>query len=252
MTISDIFDPPQETECVLGEDSLKTAMTSMTTYMYSQLLVVRKKVNGKIKKSQLLGCISWNSIGTTLLNQDVDLDTHVKNFLEPVDDPSKFLLVRTDENISDVAKKLMEQEYVIAYDENEDIQGFITAYNIAKLYLDMVMPYTEIQKIEVALREILSSRLSFEDIKEASKTSEHDREFDSVEKMMFSEYITVFRKRWDALNLRFDKNVFVNSLETIREIRNRIMHFNMGKMTPNEQKVLTGFGNMVMPLVGKS
>ena len=241
MTVSDIFNPPQKSECVLAKDTLRKAMSTMTTHGYSQLIVVKKLVNDSIMKSYVSGCVSWDSIGRTLLEKDVNLDALVENFIEPIDDSSKFLLVKTDEKITDVAKKLMDREYVVAYDGNEIIQGFITAYDIAKLYLDMVMPYTDVQKIEVSLREILK-RLPIEEVREASKTDGHNRPFNKIEEMEFSEYETVFSNRWDALGLRDDKKEFLATLRTVREIRNKIMHFNAEKIPPKELELLAAFG----------
>lgn len=249
--ISDIFDPPQENESILGDKPLLAAISRMTSRKFSQLLVVKQKINGQIKKSQVLGCVSWNSIGKAINEQGVDLNSPVKNYLELVNSSSKFLFVKSDETITDVAKKLMEQEYVVAYDSNDTILGFITAYDIAKLYLDMVMPYTDIQKIEMALRKILSKRLSIDEIKAASKTEGHDREFDDVKKMEFSEYITVVRKKWDALGIRDDKDEFLSSLEEIRRIRNKIMHFNAEKISSGEQKLLNGFGEKIESIAAK-
>ena len=58
--ISDIFDPPQENESILGDKPLLAAISRMTSRNFSQLLVVKQKINGEIKKSQVLGCVSWN------------------------------------------------------------------------------------------------------------------------------------------------------------------------------------------------
>ena len=248
MTISDIFNPPQESEYVLAQDTLRTAVSKMTSHGYSQLIVVKRGGKGNIKKPYVLGCISWNSIGSILRNKDIDMNAPVKDFLEPIEDSSKFLLVNISEMVTDVAKKLMDREYVVAYDDSDSIRGFITAYDIAKLYLDMVMPYTDIQKIEISLRKILK-RLPIEDVREASKTSGHDRSFDKIEEMEFSEYETVFRKKWDELGLRNDMEEFLESLRTIRQIRNKIMHFNAEKISPEDQELLTAFGRKLEKLI---
>ena len=181
-----------------------------------------------------------DSIGRTLLEKDVDLDALVEDFIEPIEDSSKFLIVETSEMVTDVAKKLMDREYVVAYDKKDTIYGFITAYDIAKLYLDMVMPYIDVQKIEVSLREILK-HLPLDEIREASKTSGHDRPFDKIEEMEFSEYETVFRRKWDALGLRDDMEDFLATLRTVRQIRNKIMHFNAEKMPPRDSQLLAAF-----------
>lgn len=216
-------------------------MSTMTSHGYSQLIVVKRLVNDCIMKSYVSGCISWDSIGRTLLEKDIDLDALVEDFIEPIEDSSKFLLVETSEMVTDVAKKLMDREYVVAYDKKDTICGFITAYDIAKLYLDMVMPYTDVQKIEVSLREILR-RLPLDEIREASKTSGHDRPFDKIEEMEFSEYETVFRRKWDALGLRDDMEDFLATLRAVRQIRNKIMHFNAEKMPQRDLELLAAFG----------
>lgn len=143
--ISEFFTPPQETECVLANKELRSALEAMDDNNFSQLLVIKNNLkNGKHPiKSNVQGCISYDSICKKLMVEDICLEAHVKDFLEQDD---KILWVESNKYISDVAKQLKEHEYVIVVGEDSTILGFVTAYDISKLYLDMVTPYSLIEK----------------------------------------------------------------------------------------------------------
>ncbi|MBR2468590.1 MAG: CBS domain-containing protein [Fibrobacter sp.] len=258
--ISEFFTPPQETECVLANKELRSALETMDDNNFSQLLVIKNNLkNGKHPiKSNVQGCISYDSICKKLMVEDICLDAHVKDFLEQDD---KILWVESNKYISDVAKQLKEHEYVIVVGEDSTILGFVTAYDISKLYLDMVTPYSLIEKIESCLRQLMST-VTLPEIKDAviekflqrsdkSATPAIKEETDSriierledVNDMEFWMYSAVFEKMWSRFNLRKDKKDFLAKLEAIRKIRNEIMHFRIDNNTKDNERMLSSMGD---------
>ena len=258
--ISEFFTPPQETECVLVDEPLRNALTTMTDKDYSQLLVIKnnfKKGKGLIR-SNVRGCISYDSICKKLMYEDICLDAPVSDFLEQDD---KILWVESNKYISDVAKQLKEYEYVIVVGDDSAILGFVTAYDISSLYFDMVAPYSLIEKIESCLRQLMST-VPLSDIKDAvvekflqrsdnSASPATKEETDSriierlkgVNDMEFWMYSAVFEKMWNRFNLRKEKKDFLAKLEIIRNLRNEIMHFRIDSKIKENEKILSSMGD---------
>ena len=157
-TVKDIFTPPQEVCFVTKSASLKKAWTIMRSYGFSQLLVVNQKPStDDLKYSQVIGCFSWESFAVVSIRdgQNYSVDDSIEPFIERKES-GKFVCVRYDEPVIDVAMKLQDHEYVIAKDDNDVVRAFVTPYDVSKLYLDLVKPYSELQKVEIFLRKMIN------------------------------------------------------------------------------------------------
>ena len=249
-TVEDMFTPPQQVCFVTKNASLKKAWTIMRCYGFSQLLVVNQKPStDELKYSQVIGCFSWESFAVVAMRDGGGY--FVENSIEPFverKESGKFVCVRYDEPVIDVAKKLQDHEYVIAKDDKDVVRAFVTPYDISRLYLDLVKPYSDLQKVEIYLRKI-TSRIPQEKIVECLQNHYKENfksEFDPG-RLEYSDYIILLKKNW-IQGLPFDKDFFLESLDQIRQLRNDVMHFNKA-LSADEVSFISNFGRLLQESV---
>lgn len=249
-TVKDIFTPPQEVCFVTKSASLKKAWTIMRSYGFSQLLVVNQKPStDDLKYSQVIGCFSWESFAVVSIRdgQNYSVDDSIEPFIERKES-GKFVCVKYDEPVIDVAMKLQDHEYVIAKDDNDVVRAFVTPYDVSKLYLDLVKPYSELQKVEIFLRKMIN-RIPQEKIVECLQ-NHYKTDFKNginSDRLEYSDYIILLKKNW-IQDLPLDKDCFLESLDRIRQLRNDVMHFNK-TLSEEEVSFLSNFGGMLQECV---
>ena len=252
-TVADMFRPPQDVRFVTVKDSLKTASTVMRMHNFSQLLVVKQtptksKDKCGVHYDQVVGCFSWESFAQAAiqLGSGFSLETQIEPFVDKKGS-EKFVCVKYTEPVIDVALKLQNHEYVIAVDERDFVKAFVTPYDISKLYLELVKPYSELQKIELILKKIVE-KISPEKKKACLLECRQDdseeivRRFDS-NCFTFGDYKVLLEHEWNP-DISLDKAYFFKCFREIIGLRNDAMHFNRA-LKDSEIALISGFGKIL-------
>jgi len=251
-SVANMFTPPQDVCFVTKADSLKKAWTIMKVHGFSQLLVVKQKPTGDTMYNQVVGCFSWESFAfaAVRLGKDFSLEHPIEPFVEKIGS-GKFVRVEYTEPVIDVAKKLQDHEYVIATDADGRVKAFITPYDVSKMYFDLVKPYSELQKIELCLKSMVQKIPSDKiDAYVRKNCKENGGEVKDSSRLVYGDYKSLFESEW-LQDWPFDKKVFLEQLNEVQKIRNKVMHFEFKTKTLEEDEIMlvSRFGNMLQDYI---
>lgn len=212
--------------CVSNNDSLDRAISIMRLNNYSQLPVTNNGTRG------LCGYISWETIGAAVadgVSSGVVKDYKKENVKE----------IGLDYPLLDAIKIVYENDFVVVLGGDKSLSGIITTTDISSQFLTLTEPFFLLEEIELSIRTLMNGVFLLEDIKSICKDSE-TREIHSIDDLTFGEYLYLLGddNRWSQLALKFDKRVFLENLEKVRQIRNDIMHFEPEGITKDQYKIL--------------
>ena len=221
LKVKEFVDQDHPVKKVSEDIPLQKAKSVMVLKNYSQLAV---------KSRSEISAISWKSIGTAeLLNDSVNL---VKDCIE---EP-----VVIDENKSFVKflKLIAKKDYIFVQNSKKELTGIITTYDMTMRFNDFLKPYMEIGLIEESIRNIIRDKLGKEEVNlkyDGREESEVEKE---ISDLTFFEYTRVIgnRDNWSSLGFNnLDRKVFVNHLDNIRGIRNKIAHYSPKPLSESEK-----------------
>ena len=219
---------------VKPEDSLRKATTIMQMHDYSRLPVM-------IGERDVKGIISWQSIGTRLsLGQKCEC---VRQCMEPAREiPASTSLFNA---IEDIAK----HEYVLVRGSDNTITGIVTSGDISNQFMQLTEPFLLIGEIEEHLRRLAHKKFTLQEMQEALPESE--REINALADLTFGGYCQLLGKeeRWEQLNLNIDRKEFVKYLNSVRKIRNDVMHFDTDGLVDGDINTLKDFARFLASLV---
>ena len=211
---------------VTPDDLLSKATTLMRFNEFSQLPVMTSDFS-------VQGVISWKSIGYRLaLGQDCK---SVRDCMEQAQE------ISIDASLFEAISTIEAHGYVLVRDQNA-ITGIITASDLSHQFVQLASPFLRIGEIENHLRRLIHDKFTPDELKSASDPHD-DREIGGPEDLTLGGMRRLLenRERWEKLSLKVDRSVFIEYLESVRRIRNDVMHFDPDGLDQKDTKVLFDF-----------
>ena len=216
--VSELTSANTAVECVHPSASIQTAYTRMVMGKYSHLVVAS---NETPRQQDIKGIVSFQSIAKALMNGD---PTTVGDCLE---DDVPF--TQSDGDLKSVVSQLNGNDVVLVIGREKRLQGIVTAWDLADEFAGLVAPFKQIGEIEERLQTLVGKRLGKPKVSEFLRGSRlsGDDPIEELEELTMGELerLLQFPEHWDALDLAFDRAVFIRSLSEARDYRNRLMHF---------------------------
>ena len=212
---------------LLRDDDISTATTKMLMNDFSQLPVMQ----GDYK---LHGIVSWKSIGQRyMVGQD-------PQFVRDCMEPAKTISINAP--MLNALTDISEHGYVLVIGEDNSISGIVTSSDVTQQFAQLTGPFLLIGEIEGHLRNMLHGKFTLEQITQSSADSGNQRKIERVSDLTFGEYCRLLEQpdNWDRVNLGVDRKVLVEQLNSVREIRNDVMHFNTDGLDDDDIKKLEG------------
>ena len=194
---------------VKRDDSLARATTIMRIEDYSQLPVMPNERSVK-------GVVSWKSIGAA--HAEGKTPSRVREcMVEPC-------VVDIQMTLGEATDRIYEHDYVLVQAKDGKITGIVTAADLAFEFKQLAHPFLLIGEIEHHLRNLVQGRFSVEEFVEASGG---DLEVRGPDDLTFGGYCRLLQPKaaWTKLDLQVDQVEFNARLESLRKIRNDVMHF---------------------------
>ena len=206
---------------VKRDDPLSKATTMMRIEDYSQLPVMPSEHTVK-------GVVSWNSIGEA--HAQGKTPTTVRECM--VD--AYIIDIRTP--LADATDLIYEHDYVLVR-KGGQITGIVTAADLAKQFKQLTHPFLLIGEIEHHLRNLIRGKFSADELVAASGG---DDEVVGPDDLTFGGYIRLLQppEAWSKLKVEADRSVFLDRLESVRQIRNDVMHFSPDARDQSETRQL--------------
>ena len=212
---------------VRPDDELGIATTRMMLNDYSQLPVIQDN-------RHLKGIISWKSIGARR-SLRVKCD-YVRDCMVAAEEVGK------DAPLFDVIGTIVKSGYVLIRDieAGNKITGIVTASDLSDQFVQLAGPFLLAGQIEGHLRNIVEGTIGIERINVTTLGGDIERPIRGANDLTLGDYCRLLSEsqHWDALDLSVDRAEFVKHLDSVRKIRNNIMHFRPERVTPRDLQTL--------------
>ncbi|WP_279581805.1 CBS domain-containing protein [Fodinicola feengrottensis] len=183
------------------------AITKMLLNDFSQLAVLSGSRN-------LRGAVTWRSIAHAR-HQKPDA-----SFADAID--HRVDVVDYDRDLFEVLPTLQQREFVFVRNETKEIAGIVTTADVADRYGEMATPFFQLGELDQTLRWVLSRAFDIQTIRRHC-----NRSVATFDQLSIGDYQRVLENQqvWVELGWPLDRRTFINRLEEIRLIRNKVMHF---------------------------
>lgn len=215
----------REPVSVNRDDRLNRATTLMLQNDFSQLPVMQSERN-------LNGYISWETIGE---NRVTDGEPE---YVREVMAPNPRVLSANTPLMQAVAE-IQKHEFVLVEGAENKIRGPVTTFDITNRFRKLAEPFLRVGEIEGQLRRLVS-RLPTQRIQDAQDPQDTERTVESVTDLTFGEHVRLLENEdnWQHLGLNLDRRAVVKRMHRVREIRNRVMHFEPDGISEADSLVL--------------
>lgn len=216
---------------VAPDQSLQVATTLMLTHDFSQLPVMTSDYDVK-------GIITWTSIGIRLA-----LGTRgslVREFMNPHQE------IPATSSLINAIPIIVQSQYVLIRDQGR-ITGIVTASDLSLQFQQLAEPFLLLGEIENHIRLVIGDKFSPAELSDIRDSEDSNRKVNSIYDLTFGQYIHLLQNpdKWKRINLSIDRVAFCDQLDTVRKIRNEVMHFNPDPMKAEDLQLLRDFLNFL-------
>lgn len=217
-------------------EPLNKAVTLMLQHDFSQIPIMQGE-------RQVKGVVTWKSIALKkALGYKCDLVEQCKE--EP-------RVVDSNRTLFDAIPLIVEYGYVLVRDQRDQrITGLVAASDLSLQFQALAEPFLLLREVELHIRQLLEQKVDLSDLATLTDTSIARDPIQSVSDLSFGQYVRLFQSPaiWERLDIRIDRVVFCELLESIRIIRNDVMHFDPDPMTFDDLSTLKRAGHLMRSL----
>jgi CBS domain-containing protein len=221
------------------DDTLSHAITLMMARGLSVLpLVHNSKVTGVLSFKEIVNHIFFNK-GFNFANEK--LGSYAS--MPPI--------FKKDDNIHSIIPDLTNHECVIVEVKvNENMKIFcISKDDIIRVFRELSIPFVLIEEIENKLRQLLSNTYTVDEVNSILTANQKKLTSNSsLSKLTFGNYFYLLKspELWNKLELNnVDHNIFIDSIEKIKNIRNSVVHFSPDAVDDTDINTLKLFNSML-------
>jgi CBS domain-containing protein len=217
---------------VSPDADISIATTLMMVHDYSQLAVLSDP-------TQVRGVISWKTIARrSTFHKDI---SKVRECLGPPND------IGIDTPLLQAIPIIAESDYVLVKSDGV-LSGIVTAADLSLEFQHLTEPFLLISEIELHLHKILVPNVTLDDIRDTGISTESKKPIRGVSDLTLGQCFLVVKKLKDfaTLGLRnIDKEIFVENLRNVKDIRNKVVHFDKKGVTICDMKLLRTFAGFM-------
>ena len=223
---------------VAPDDPLKVATTKMQLQDFSQLPVMTGERTVK-------GIISWKSIGTSF-----SLGGVCEWVRDCMDESVEEISI--DAPLFEAIGSIAKHGYLLVRGNDKAVTGIVTETDLSEQFMHLAGPFLLIGEIEGHLRQLIHGKFTVEEMQLTSE-SEGERDISGSADLTFGGYCRLLQNPdyWERLNLAVDRGQFVEHLESVRKIRNDVMHFDPDGLSPEDERMLRGVARFLETLIRK-
>ena len=221
---------------VKPDNALAEAATIMELHDFSQLPVMENERTVK-------GIVSWKLIGAHLsFGRECE---HVRDCMET----AKELAI--DAPLFDAIQVIAEHGYVLVRGTDKTITGIVTATDLANQLMQLAGPFLFIGEIEGYLRQLIHKKFTIEQLRGETPPFDSGRTINGSADLTLGEYCRLLEKEdnWELLKLTVHRGTFIKHLDSVRNIRNDVMHFEPDGLSDEDTKQLKDFSRFLRKLI---
>ena len=205
------------------QSPLDEATSIMQMRNYSQLPVMRSD-------RDVSGIVTWRSIERRR-SRGLECNSVNDCMDERVNE------VPANSRLFEAVRTVVEHEYALVRGEHNIITGIVTATDLLSEVGQLAEPFLFIGEIEGHLRHLIYGKFTLGQLKAAADDPET---VDGPADLTFGGHCRLLenRENWKQLGLNVGRKVFVKYLNSVRRIRNDVMHFDPDGLDDNEREEL--------------
>lgn len=218
--------------CVRPTATIPEAITLMMMHDFSQLPVM-------IGERTVKGIFSWKSLGQKLaLKQKCN---YVKEAMEEA------VIINVNRSLFDAARLVAESDCILIRDDQEVISGILTSYDLSVNFAERSEPFLLLEQIEKHVRRYVENKLSVSEMQDVPRSPTPERPITDASRLSFGDYVRILQRpeRWRKVGLSLDQTLFVQKLDEVRLIRNKVMHFNPNGLGYDDMQKLRKFAALL-------
>jgi hypothetical protein len=197
----------------------------MLQYDFSQLPVMQGE-------REVKGIVTWKSIGSRLA-----LGVKCGRVADCREDAR---IVESHRTLFDAIPVIVEHGYVLVRQRDRRITGIVTSSDLSTQFQLLSEPFLLLREIELHIRRVIRGKVLPEELALLETPTAVARKLQSEADLTFGGYVRLCQhpKIWGKLNMKIDSSTLSKLLESVRRIRNDVMHFDPDPMTDHELGVL--------------
>jgi hypothetical protein len=159
-------------------------------------------------------------------------------------------VINSEKSLFAAIESIALHQYVLVQAPDGKISGIVTSADLSRQFQQLTEPFLLLSEIEQHIRRMIVDRFTPDELKLACDPSDSERKIESVADLSMGEYIRLLEKPqyWDRLALKIDRAIFIEQLQTVRRIRNDIMHFDPDPLGSADLLSLRQFANFIQTL----
>ena len=136
-------------------------------------------------------------------------------------------IVDANDNLLQHVPLIVRDGFALVRDEQRLIPRLITTTDLSEAFLRLTSPFLMIGEIERRLRRVIADNFSLDEITAVRDPSDNAREVASADDLSLGEYVRLLENpdNYARLGWRYDRRLFLQSLDKLRSVRNEVMHF---------------------------
>lgn len=170
-------------------------------------------------RKSLHGVVTWKTIAQYSGNLETALASDLMG-------PRGHVASSSDDFL-ELVETIIENEFVLYRIPNGQVDGIVTASDLARAFNGTAAIYIQLQEIETRLR-ILLDRSPIPDLQAHLEPKRRNmKSFRGATDMTFGEYLSALSANdiWQSTGIKFDQATCIKYLETVKDVRNKRMHF---------------------------
>jgi len=136
-------------------------------------------------------------------------------------------VLRADTHLFEAVQIISSRDFVLVEGVGKKITGLVTTADISDHFYDLSRPFLLISQIEGHLRGIIDASFEPAALQAVCDPDDSGRKVESAADLTFGAYLRLLQSEanWSKLNFKLDRKVFVGALDSVRRVRNAVMHF---------------------------
>ncbi|UNS98182.1 CBS domain-containing protein [Streptomyces tubbatahanensis] len=226
-TVGDLPSASGGVDSVTSDAKLSEAVYMMYTKNFSQVPVLEDR-------HTLTGVATWRSVAIMYANGSGHT---LSGAIEP--DPP---VVQSHQDFFSMLPMISEHGYVLVRDNGGRVSGIVTSADVTDRFEATAWPFFVVGEIEFRLRKCLGAKITSDAIRAVQRFEKTGL----INDLMFNDYVKLLNREqkkphlcdranqnWAALGWTWlDRGQFVRQLDRVREIRNKIAHFDPEPLPP--------------------
>jgi CBS domain-containing protein len=218
------------------DSTLQEVVHLMMLHDFSQLPVMQGA-------REVKGVVSWYSIGFRKLAEQSS--NVVRDYMEQHQE------IRADASLFDAIPLIVKHQYVLVRDAQNKISGIVTTSDLSEQFGQLSEPFLLVGEIENHIRSLIDGKFTAPQLAANRDPSDEERTVERVDELTLGEYKRLLEnpQHWNKLGLvAMDRKGFIEQLENVRQIRNRVMHFEPDGLVEEDLEILRRFTDLLRKL----